>query len=279
MTIRPMRAEDAPAAHAIRRSDPSKITEPDHHAFMARDTMSRVREVDGTNAGFAMVNVERQNHWAPSVAPGHEREGFGGDLHDAMPERFFRRLDAPRSNTGPATRAELFHPQAGRRGGKVRTRQCDHGIASVMCPGCTRTLPPHTPHMLRPILPSALFILAFAACGGTDGPAADATGAADSTAAPAPVPIQSLGPNSPPTANTLVTDPNPPHGEPGHRCEIPVGASLATAPPAATSPMINAAPQAPGPVASPAATPPGMNPPHGQPGHVCEVPVGSPLPK
>jgi len=70
-----------------------------------------VREVDGTNAGFAMVNVERQNHWAPSVAPVHEREGGGGDLHDAMPERFFRRLDAPRSNTGPATRAERSHPR------------------------------------------------------------------------------------------------------------------------------------------------------------------------
>ncbi|MES2410959.1 MAG: hypothetical protein V4535_05895, partial [Bacteroidota bacterium] len=30
---------------------------------------------------------------------------------------------------------------------------------------------------------------------------------------------------------------------------------------------------------APAATAPGMNPPHGQPGHVCGTPVGSPLPK
>jgi len=30
---------------------------------------------------------------------------------------------------------------------------------------------------------------------------------------------------------------------------------------------------------TPVATKPGMNPPHGQPGHVCSVAVGAPLPK
>lgn len=66
---------------------------------------------------------------------------------------------------------------------------------------------------------------------------------------------------------------NPPHGQPGHRCDIPVGSPLnskpqTTSPPAAT--VTTAAPTA-------QATAPGMNPPHGQPGHRCDIPVGSPL--
>jgi hypothetical protein len=96
---------------------------------------------------------------------------------------------------------------------------------------------------------------------------------------------------------------NPPHGEPGHRCEIEVGkpltsagstanmpgtASISTANP---SPVITPAPNqpvsistnpstatAPAPAAK-TATAPGMNPPHGEPGHDCAIPVGSPLKK
>lgn len=71
---------------------------------------------------------------------------------------------------------------------------------------------------------------------------------------------------------------NPAHGEPGHRCDIPVGAPLSTpskgAAPAATPQPIQVTPQA-APQAQ--ATAPGMNPPHGQPGHRCDIPVGSPL--
>jgi len=107
---------------------------------------------------------------------------------------------------------------------------------------------------------------------------------ADTTAAVLPSfdPMQVQAPPS----GTAVTDPNPAHGEPGHRCEIPVGASLASAPPPGapdavptTSPMINAPPIQTLPSAAPTATAPGMNPPHGQPGHDCAVAVGSPLPK
>lgn len=85
---------------------------------------------------------------------------------------------------------------------------------------------------------------------------------------------------------------NPPHGQPGHNCAIPVGAPLNTAP----APSLNATPavtpgSAPtnspaGPVAAPGAPTPvpaqvpvaaGTNPPHGQPGHDCSIPVGAPL--
>jgi hypothetical protein len=72
---------------------------------------------------------------------------------------------------------------------------------------------------------------------------------------------------------------NPPHGQPGHRCEIAVGAPLnskpVTAKPAAATQTIQPAiAQQPAPV-TPAA--PGMNPAHGQPGHRCDIGVGAPL--
>lgn len=84
---------------------------------------------------------------------------------------------------------------------------------------------------------------------------------------------------------------NPPHGQPGHRCEIEVGQPL---PPDGT-PVIATQPQAqpvqpvmqnPPPVM---ATPPAnanilpgapkgkVNPPHGEPGHRCDIAVGAPL--
>lgn len=88
---------------------------------------------------------------------------------------------------------------------------------------------------------------------------------------------------------------NPEHGKPGHRCEIPVGAPLNSVPNAANvnvqtnnavpQPAVN--PQIPdlGPV-NPALknslqglnNAGKVNPPHGQPGHDCAVPVGAPLP-
>lgn len=82
---------------------------------------------------------------------------------------------------------------------------------------------------------------------------------------------------------------NPPHGQPNHRCDIAVGAPLnspkaATPTPAAPT-MQPAAPQGQATVmpvdmkSGTTATAPGMNPPHGQPGHRCEIAVGAPLPK
>lgn len=70
---------------------------------------------------------------------------------------------------------------------------------------------------------------------------------------------------------------NPPHGQPGHRCEIPVGAPLDGS--AAAAPQ--AAPQGvttPTPIFNNQSSDVKINPPHGQPGHSCAVPVGSPLP-
>lgn len=70
---------------------------------------------------------------------------------------------------------------------------------------------------------------------------------------------------------------NPPHGQPGHRCDIPVGAPLDGSSTIKTS-SGQTAPiraQSDSPVN---ATGKGLNPPHGQPGHRCDVKVGDPLP-
>ena len=90
---------------------------------------------------------------------------------------------------------------------------------------------------------------------------------------------------------------NPPHGQPNHRCDIPVGAPLNSTP----TPKVQSNPQPvtkPVQVSQPAqltsqptqqkatsvtnatvVTAPGMNPPHGQEGHRCDIAVGAPLPK
>ena len=77
---------------------------------------------------------------------------------------------------------------------------------------------------------------------------------------------------------------NPPHGQPGHRCDISVGAPLNSkpAPNGAAQPTVVTTQQ---PAQNntvvtqmPAQkTAPGMNPPHGEPGHRCDIAVGAPL--
>jgi hypothetical protein len=74
---------------------------------------------------------------------------------------------------------------------------------------------------------------------------------------------------------------NPAHGQPGHRCDIPVGAPLNSAPAstpakaAVPPPAFNTTPifSQPQPTNSNAK----LNPAHGLPGHDCSVPVGQPL--
>ncbi|WP_269242458.1 hypothetical protein [Flavobacterium limnophilum] len=109
--------------------------------------------------------------------------------------------------------------------------------------------------------------------------------------------MPSQTPQNPNTVNqnSAVTTPvavakgmNPAHGQPGHRCDIAVGAPLnlpvATpkSTPAATVPQQNNS--IPPSIAAPTPavttpTPEGMNPPHGQEKHRCDIAVGAPLPK
>ena len=121
-------------------------------------------------------------------------------------------------------------------------------------------------------------------------------------------PAQTITQSQPVTnQQQVVTKPgmNPPHGQPGHRCDIAVGAPLnskpnATATPSTAAGQANytkttstpnqtststpagaaiATPAILNPSATTTTTAPGMNPPHGQEGHQCGIAVGAPLPK
>ena len=97
-------------------------------------------------------------------------------------------------------------------------------------------------------------------------------------------------PTTQPANITSASGLNPAHGQPGHRCEIAVGAPLNSAPAAAPQPVVqtvaspaanavSAAPvAAPVPVNSGSTNPNAkLNPAHGQPGHDCSIQVGAPL--
>ncbi|MFB9078407.1 hypothetical protein ACFFLS_16110 [Flavobacterium procerum] len=88
--------------------------------------------------------------------------------------------------------------------------------------------------------------------------------------------------------NTVLSDTkgiNPAHGQPGHRCDIAVGAPLNSAPqqgqvvaaPQGQTVQVNPSQTQVVTTTTPVKTAKGMNPPHGQPGHRCDIPVGAPL--
>lgn len=156
---------------------------------------------------------------------------------------------------------------------------------------------------------SALFVLSilFVSCSGNsqeETPANDSLPAVNDSAN---VGVSVSLPDSAATPLTATTGSevklNPPHGEPGHRCEIEVGkplpadgksapATVTPAPATVSAPTIST-PATPAPSAKPvtistgpgaapgtsSVTAPGMNPPHGEPGHDCAIPVGAPLKK
>lgn len=83
---------------------------------------------------------------------------------------------------------------------------------------------------------------------------------------------------------SVVAGVNPAHGQPNHRCDIPVGAPLnSPANGTATAPQSNQVQMQPQvqtitqSATSKIVTPKGMNPPHGQPNHRCDIAVGAPL--
>jgi len=80
--------------------------------------------------------------------------------------------------------------------------------------------------------------------------------------------------------------PNPAHGQPGHRCDIAVGAPLNSPATTPAQPQVKTvssgqAPVVVTPTASAAPADPNakLNPAHGQPGHDCSIAVGAPLKK
>ena len=158
--------------------------------------------------------------------------------------------------------------------------------------------------MNKYILPVTFFATFLFACNNSNstentassGPASAEISTDATLQNPAEAPSQPSGnDDASQTTRSANTGLNPEHGQPGHRCDISVGAPLSSAPaatPATNAPMQMAAPvmttspvmTAEPPVSDPSnsastVTAPGMNPPHGQPGHDCAVAVGAPLNK
>jgi hypothetical protein len=157
------------------------------------------------------------------------------------------------------------------------------------------------------ILPALLLMAVTAGCGNSSDED-KTTSESSSTTAPAPTtvgtdasttqPVQQQAPATTTIQAPVVNTPNQPvssqtvskaglnpaHGQPGHRCDISVGAPLDSKPiqptVSTTQPVVTqqATPamttNTPTPVSKVA---PGMNPAHGQPGHRCDIAVGSPL--
>lgn len=104
------------------------------------------------------------------------------------------------------------------------------------------------------------------------------------TTAPAVQTPVATNPNTVLSANEGI---NPAHGQPGHRCDIAVGAPLNSAPSkgqtttAQPVQTVQVNPNQQNVVTTTTAAPvkvaKGMNPSHGQPGHRCDIPVGAPL--
>jgi hypothetical protein len=159
---------------------------------------------------------------------------------------------------------------------------------------------------MKHILYSLLFCLALTSCEERE---ASGPGATVTRPVSAPIIAPSTTPVIAPSATqanagtvpvnnvvtTTATTPklNPAHGQPGHRCDIAVGAPLTGGPvqnaksalPAspAINPAVQTAPILQTKTAAPsittAAVAPGINPAHGQPGHRCDVAVGAAIPK
>lgn len=107
-------------------------------------------------------------------------------------------------------------------------------------------------------------------------------------------PVQQQAQQTTQTQSQTPSGMNPPHGQPGHRCEIAVGAPLNSKsaekqqPQTTTQVVSQKIEEKPvmkinsgsgSTTIEGTTTLPGMNPPHGQEGHRCDVAVGAPLPK
>ena len=133
-------------------------------------------------------------------------------------------------------------------------------------------------------LPALLFLSFLTACGHGLEEGSTKTQATTTPAPPVTIqPAKQQAQPAPVTASTSTSNLNPPHGQPGHRCDIQIGAPLNSAPTTATTvnppqqQTITVPPPTIAPVTTTTAA--GKNPPHGQPGHRCDIAVGAPLPK
>ncbi|MBS1600992.1 MAG: GNAT family N-acetyltransferase [Bacteroidetes bacterium] len=121
MIIREAQIKDIDALHKIRIAvrenilpDPSMITTNDYTEFLTKRGKGWLCETNDEVAGFAIVDLVKNNIWALFVAPLHEGKGIGKKLHDAMLDWYFiQTTENIWLGTSPDTRAEKFYRRAG----------------------------------------------------------------------------------------------------------------------------------------------------------------------
>lgn len=137
-------------------------------------------------------------------------------------------------------------------------------------------------------IPVLIGIALLTACGSKDEKATPDVPAPGTTPPPAQLqPLPAQGTTNAPNPASIAL--NPEHGQPGHRCDIAVGAPLnspAAQPAPVPAPVKQTMPQQPVQTPAPSlnTTTPSkgvlngaVNPAHGQPGHRCDIAVGAPL--
>lgn len=120
MRIRPARATDIKATHALRGrvsenrlSDPRRVTEESYPPYLARDA-AWVAETESGLAGFAILDIAEASVWALFVAPDAEGKGIGRALLARLVEAAAGQgLERLSLSTAPGTRAERFYTEAG----------------------------------------------------------------------------------------------------------------------------------------------------------------------
>jgi GNAT superfamily N-acetyltransferase len=119
--IREATLADINAMHRIRMSvrenrlnNPELVREKDYVEFLTIRGRGWVIEENDSIMGFAIIDLQDNNVWALFIDPGHERRGFGKQLHDVMMDWYFEETGKPAwLSTAHATRAEHFYRIAG----------------------------------------------------------------------------------------------------------------------------------------------------------------------
>jgi GNAT superfamily N-acetyltransferase len=120
MRIRPARACDVPAMHALRcrvtenaLSDPRRVTKDSYLPYVAQGS-AWVALTELGLSGFAVLDVAGGSVWALFVAPETEGKGIGRALHARLVEGAVGHgLTRLSLSTAPGTRAERFYTEAG----------------------------------------------------------------------------------------------------------------------------------------------------------------------
>ena len=121
LVIKEAQTKDIDELHKIRTSvlenilpDPAMITGDDYAEFLTSRGKGWLCEIKNEIAGFAIVDLVKNNVWALFVLPSQERKGVGKKLHDTMLDWYFlQTTEKIWLGTAPATRAEKFYRKAG----------------------------------------------------------------------------------------------------------------------------------------------------------------------